>query len=568
MADESKNEQLTAQQEDSKGTKKKPKKEKKPRKKRSKKWIVWLLVLLILAGAVYFLFLRPRENLSDAVSSLYTYAQAERRDITEILTDSGTLQPADSYTVSALVSGEILSADFEEGDVVSKGDILYEIDSSDTASSIERAENSLAQSRRSYDKKVASQADLTITAPISGTITGLTSKVGDSVNSNMTVATIENTDTLLITEYYSNAYAGQIYVGMSANISVPAQMQNLTGWVQSLSGATQTSGTGMECFAVTVAVTNPGSLNVGDAATCYLDGGLYPSISDEDGLSPAEKQTVYAETSGKVSGVYAENNSRVYAGQTLIQLTSETISDEITSAADSLRDAELSLQSQYDTLEDYTITAPIDGTIIDKYYKVGEKNDAGKSLCTIYDLSYLTLTLNISELDISRISVGQTASITAEAVDDREYSGVVTRVGVNGTTSGGITTYPVDIRIDETDGLLPGMNVDVSLVVEEQKGVVTIPTAAVEQSGRVLVKTADGSTGDGAPEGYQYVYVKMGAADEDYVEIVEGVSEGDTVAYIPDTASGTSGFGAFAAGGGEFPAGGGGGGGFPAGGGF
>lgn len=510
-----------------------------PRKKRVGLWTAAALVLI--AGAA--LLLRLRAGRVSGSESLYTYASAQRRDITDTLSGSGVLEPADSYTVATLVSGDILSADFEEGDVVSKGDVLYEIDSSDAATSIERAELAVSQSRRTYEDKTESLASLNVTAPIGGTITGITLKAGDMAAVQSAVATIENTAVLTLTEYYADAYAGQIYAGMSAAVSVPDQMLSLTGKVSEVSSRKRTSDTGISCFAVTVSVENPGVLSSGTAATCWLSPGadaIYPSITDDDGLDAAAVATVYAKVSGTVSQVRVKNGETVYAGQSLLQLTSDTLNNEVQSAADALRDAELSLQSQNDTLKDYTVTAPIDGTIIDKYYKQGETSEGGKALCIIYDLSYLTLTLDVDELDISQISVGQKAAVTAEAVPGSVYQGVITKIGLNSTTAGGVTTYPVSIRIADTKGLLPGMNVDISIIVRESKDALSIPADAVEHSGRVLVKTADGTTAEGAPEGYAYAQVKTGASDDDYVEILSGIADGDMVAYIPETASGSN----------------------------
>ena len=86
-------------------------------------------------------------------------------------------------------------------------------------------------------------------------------------------------------------------------------------------------------------------------------------------------------------------------------------------------------------LENYTITSPISGTVIDKEYKAGDTVESGKTLCTIYDLSYLEMTLNIDELDISTVEVGQAVQITAEAVESKTFTGVVTKVSVAGNTS-------------------------------------------------------------------------------------------------------------------------------------
>ena len=503
----------------------------KKQKKSKKKWLVLALVLALAAG----LFLFPRRSPGAAgagmAGSQYIYTQAQHGDITSALTDSGTLEPADSYTVISLVSGEILSAAFETGDVVYEDDVLYRIDSSDTDNSIERSENALAQRQRSYNKLLDSRGDLTVTAPIAGTISGFTAKAGNTVNTNAVAATIEDTSALLLTEYYSDEYAGQIYEGMAATVSISDQMMTLSGSVKEVSSLKRTSPTGVSCFAVTVQVENPGSLTVGTTATCWLTGGIYPSITDEDGLEAFDRTTVYYDISGTVDKVHVRNGEIVSAGATLVELTSDTLDDSIQDAADALRDAQLSLDSQYDILDNYTIQAPISGTIVDKYYKQGENAETGKTLCTIFDLSSLTMTLNIDELDIMSVAVGQKAQITADAVPGQVYEGTITEVGINGTTSGGVTTYPVKVQIDETDGLLPGMNVDVSIVISQELNVLTVPADAVQTGSRVLVKTTDGSTGEGAPAGYEYVRVEIGASDEDHVQILSGLEAGDEIAY-------------------------------------
>ncbi len=512
---------------------------KKPKRKRSKAWI--LLALVLLAAALLVpRFLRDRAQ-GDPADTLYKTATVTRRDITSAISDSGSLQPADSYTVISLVSGEILSAGFNTGDEVSKNDILYEVDSSDADTGIQRAELALSQSRRSYNNKLESAEKLHISAPIGGKITGISYAADDMVSSNAVIARIENTAFLTLTEYYSEEYRAQIHVGMDAVVSVSDQMLTLDGTVKELSELRRFSATGVPCFAVTIQVANPGALNAGEEATGWLngiDGALYPSIADGDGLDALETAVVRAGISGIVELVAVRNEEIVSAGQPLMRLHSDTLSDELEAAADSLRDAELSLKNQQDNLENYTICAPINGTIVDKYYKEGENAENGKILCTIFDLSSLTITLHVDELDIRSIAVGQSATVTADAVPETTYQGTITEISINGTAAGGVTTYPVTVRIDETEGLLPGMNADVSIVVSENKGVLTLPAEAVETGGRVLVKNADGSTGENAPEGYRYVKVELGVSDENYVEILSGLAEGDEVVYIPDTGGG------------------------------
>lgn len=182
--------------------------------------------------------------------------------------------------------------------------------------------------------------------------------------------------------------------------------------------------------------------------------------------------------------------------------------------------------------------------MVTKTAKAGDKVEGGSSgaLCTIYDLSYLEMTMSIDELDISDVEVGQSVEITADAVEGRTYTGVVTKVSVAGNTSGGITTYPVTVRIDEYEGLRPGMNVDAEIVLQESRDTLAIPNAAVNRGNTVLI-TADSpcavnALDQEAPEGYVYVQVETGISDDSYIQVMAGLQEGDTVAYI-QTSSGS-----------------------------
>ncbi len=512
----------------------------KQSKKPSMKLII-PLVAVAAAAALAVTLLPKGQSTAQIGQDQYRHDTAQLRDLTSTLTDSGSLEPANSYTVISLVSGEILSADFETGDIVSKEDILYRMDSSDAASNIERAETALEQRQRAYDKVLQSKQDLSIAAPISGTISGFSIQTGSKVNNGTLIATIEDTDTLLLTEYYSEEYASAIHPGMAATVSVPDQMLTLTGSVKQVHSLRRLSPTGVACFAVTVQVENPGSLSLESEATCWLHGSagdIYPTITDEDGFEAYARKTVSAEVSGTAESTHVRNGEIVQAGQVLVELSSDTIEDEITSARDNLRDAELSLEDRYDALDNYTIKAPIDGTIVDKYYKAGENAETGKTLCTIFDLSSLTVTLYIDELDIGDVAVGQRAQVTSDSIDGATYEGVVTEVSINGTASGGVTTYPVKVQIDETDGLLPGMNVDVSILISDNPGVLTIPADAVQTGSRVLVKSAEGTTGEGAPEGYQFVRVELGVSDGMYVQILSGLSEGDEITWPTRSGSG------------------------------
>ena len=502
-----------------------------PRPKHGKRWSLLIVaLLLILAFAGKFLLSKG----PSAAAITYTEEKVAPRTITNSLTGSGTLQPANSYTVTTLIEGEVLSADFEEGDMVEQDSVLYEIDSEDAAANIEKAQISLSQAQRSYESTAENQ---TVKANSSGTLYTLDVKEGDEVSQGQTIATIRNDSTMTLTVPFPAEDAATFHVGQTAQVTLDGSFETLTGTVQSISGGNAV-GTGNTITRdVTIAVQNPGGLSAVQVATASVNG---LGSAGNGTFTYQSESTVTASASGTVAAVHVSEGSAVSKGQVLITLGGDDLEDQLQNAADSLRNAELSMENTQKQLENYTITSPISGTVIDKEYKAGDTVESGKTLCTIYDLSYLEMTLNIDELDISTVEAGQTVRITAEAVEGKTFTGVVTKVSVAGTTSGGITSYPVTVRIDETDGLLPGMNVDAEIVLEEAADTLAIPSSAVTRgSGNtsLVLITQDSPSAESAveqesPEGYVYVQVETGISDNSYVQILSGLQEGDTVAYV------------------------------------
>lgn len=515
--------------------------DKKPGKKRRWKKFAVAGVALVVAAGVGWQMLSPGQS-SAASATSYTTAEVTRMDVSSSITGSGTLEAADSYSVTTLIEGSILTADFEEGDEVEEGTILYTIDSSDASNSLEQAEISLNQAQRSYNNQLESQEDLTITAPVSGQVYSIDVEVGDDVTAGETVATIRDSQTMSLEVSFPADDASSFYVGQSATVTLDSTFETLTGTISKISGTDTVLTGNVIVRTVTIDVSNPGGLSTEQTASAAV--GTATSTASGT-FTYKEEETVTAQVSGEVSSIRVSEGDQVSSGQTLIVLTSDDLDDSLQSISESLRNAKISLENQYENLDDYTITSPIKGTIVDKNYNAGETTEANQVLCTIYDLSYLTMTLSVDELDIASIEVGQSVSIVADAVEDTTYTGTVTKVSVAGTSSGSATTYPVTIRIDETDGLLPGMSVDATIELASAEDVLAIPSAALNRGDTVLVTADSPSAANGTlvesttedGEDYYSVEVTTGVSGDDYIEIVSGLQEGDTVAYIPTSSS-------------------------------
>ena len=458
--------------------------------KRNWKKITAVVCVAAVAAAV----LLPK-NSKKAVqaSTQYMEAALERRDITNTFSGSGTISAANTYTVKSLVKGTVLTADFEVGDTIEKGTVLYTIDSSDVATSVEKAQLALEQAQRSYDDTADAQY---IRSVIGGTVASIKVKAGDYVTAGQEIATVRDDSSLLLTLEFPAADASGFAVGQAAEVILNGTFETLSGTVQAVAGTDTISSGNLLVRTVTIAVKNNGSLTTAQAA------------------------------SATINGVSALASARFDYQHSLLN-------------------AQLSMSDTQKQMENYTIPSPISGTVIQKNVKagdtVGTDTTASETLCTIYDLSYLEMTLNVDELEILSIKEGQTVTITADAISDRTFTGVVTSVSAAGTTTGGTTTYPVTIRIDDTGDLLPGMNATAEIEVSSASNALAVPNGSVVRGNYVLVTKDSPSAANAvqdmtAPDGYVYVKITTGTSDDDYIEVASGLQEGDTIAYDANAA--------------------------------
>ena len=498
------------------------------------------ITAVVCVAAVAAAVLLPK-NSKKAVqaSTQYVETALERRDITNTFSGSGTISAANTYTVKSLVKGTVLTADFEVGDTIEKGTVLYTIDSSDVATSVEKAQLALEQAQRSYDDAADAQY---IRSVIGGTVASIKVKAGDYVTAGQEIATVRDDSSLLLTLEFPAADASGFAVGQAADVILNGTFETLSGTVQAVAGTDTISSGNLLVRTVTIAVKNNGSLTTAQAASATING---VSALASARFDYQHQQTVTATTSGTVSAVCVKEGTAVAANTAIVQLSGTELSRQVQSAADSLLNAQLSMSDTEKQMENYTITSPISGTVIQKNVKagdtVGTDTTASETLCTIYDLSYLEMTLNVDELEILSIKEGQTATITADAISDRTFTGVVTSVSSAGTTTGGTTTYPVTIRIDDTGDLLPGMNATAEIEVSSAENALAIPNGAVVRGSYVLVTKDSPSAVNAvqdmtAPDGYVYVKITTGTSDNDYIEVTGGLQEGDTIAYDADAA--------------------------------
>lgn len=545
--------------------------EKGIRRKPGKKfWILLITGVLILALAAFFL-LRPL--LQKEKTEKQSTATVTRGAIQRTIEGSGVIAANDQYTISSLVTGEVLSDTFEEGDMVSKDDLLYVIDSSKLDYTLEKAASGITTARMSYEESMETLENMTVTAPISGTITTLSVKEDDEISVGKAVAEIVRSDRMLLTIDFLASDATQIFPGAIASV-VPesSPSETLSGTVKSVATGSRANSLGATVTTVEILVNNPGGILPESRASATI--GAF-ACTDVGTFSYEDTATVTTKTGGTVTGLSLHAGDRVEAGQTLFTLQSDSTERSIEKSRISYNDAVSSYNNTYDQLEDYKIKAPISGKVIQKTVKAGDKLESGSgsnasSMAIIADLSILTFEMSVDELDITNIEEGQEVQITADAVDGRMFSGKVDNVSIVGTTSNGVTSYPVKVVLDgeENAALIPGMNVSATIIIEQKKDVLLIPTSAISRGNMVAVKgdaprsstepadtenstetksdaqrindkAASRTANMEAPDGFYYVRIETGITDGTYIEVISGLSEGDEI-LLPASAGDAS----------------------------
>ena len=518
---------------------KEPPKFQAPKKKR--KWVKRLVIILVIVAVLAFLLSRCMGAGQQVLSSVYLPYTVQRQDMTVSVSGAGAIEPIHAYRVTSLVSGEILEAPFEEGQTVREGDVLFRIDAGDLENSIQQLQLNVRSAQLNLDDLLETrsdnQKDCNVTAEDAGVITELYVEQGDAVTVGAPIADVLDRDHMKLELPFHAADAAGFQVGQSAAVTVSNNAGTLAGTVDSIAATNSVGPGGTLVRNVTILVDNPGVLTDSSQGSASVGGAACASGGT---FTYAASGQIIAEASGDLDVLNVREGDRVYEGQVVGRISETDLDTQIENARIALENAQLSLQNAQDQLEDYTITSTIDGEVIEKNLDVGDNisgmTSSGSTAAyaaVIYDRSQLTFDMDISEQDISRIQVGQKVEITVDALDSQTYTGVVDKININGTTTSGNTTYPVTVRVDGSpEELYPGMNVSAKVIVEEAGEVLSLPVEAVERGNVVLVALPGCLDEQGnivdltAVEQRQ---VTLGRNDEDNVEIVSGLEEGDVV---------------------------------------
>lgn len=534
------------------------------------------VVLVCAVGGVLIFKNKSKAAISSGVTQIdiVTYG-----DIKSVITGEASVEPYERYEIISMVSGDILNSPYDVGDEVQEGDILYQFDTAEAIKSMQRQEISLEQSKNSLNNArndyQEAKEKLSIVAPCDGVISGMTIKKGSEISNNQQIATIQNTTDLKVSLPFTSDQINKIYVGQSANVSSSAHMSIVNGTVTSVSSDSRVQDNGSKTYNVTIELKNPGAFTEGLAVGGEIAGMQSPGYGT---IEYSETGSIKAEATGTITAVNYSNGDFVKKGAVIATISSDALSSQersLTNSELSYKSAQLSMEETRDTLDNYSITSPINGTIITKNAKAGDtidRTNSSTTLMVVADISKLKFTMEVDELDVNKVHEGQAVDITCDALPNEQFRGEITSISVEGTATNGVTTYTAEVVINEPGNLRPSMNVDASVIIESAENVLMVPSADVKtimgvsyvflkddtgergateedfmpkMNGKVPPKANDkGKEQRGmmpeAPDGFVVAIVETGISDDEYIEIKSGLKEFDEVQSLSADSSSSS----------------------------
>ena len=234
-------------------------------------------------------------------------------------------------------------------------------------------------------------------------------------------------------------------------------------------------------------------------------GNVDTTINGSGTLSPVSKETLATAKAGTVAAVNYEVGDKVEEGAVIAVIKEENGSET-------------------------DFTAPYDCILIELPISTEDELAANSQIAMVMGTDGFTMGIAVDELDISTVKVGQEVDFTIDAVDG-SYTGRVTAVSYNGSSSGGTTAYQITAQVDYVEGVSPGMSASAEIVIESSGEGLLVPVDAVRTSGdQNYVYLAP----SGAAEGTEYEEDQLDVSNLTKVTVETGMSDGSYILIESD----------------------------------
>lgn len=462
----------------------------------------------------------------------YTQETAELRDIVNYRSFTGTIEPVTERNVLPDLTGvKITAVDAEEGDEVKAGDTLVELDQDNISEQIKELEATMTASEKQNALQIQTAKQQyddyksNIDSGNNSAIQSASQQVDSAFASLVSAQQAYNNEV----ELNNSGLSQTILTAMQSVDSAYSQLQaaelsesqaidqkNAYGDLNTING-----------YNPQAAAVDTADQSVSSALSAYnnaLTSYEAAKKNEENSLTQLFDQYVTAQES-YINAIESYNTSVTQARQ---QLDSYSLSVQQAQASADSSVNELKLADLYRQLDECTVTAPIDGVVTSVGAKVGDLSGT-TVLAVVTSFDEMKIVIKINEYDISGVTEGSPVDITMDATGDT-YTGKITKISREATSENGVSYFTADVQFDGDDNARGGMSVEAKLVIDDLKQVVTVPNEAVQTaadgSAYVFTASADGKTLEQTP-------VTLGPTDGTYVQITDGLAEGDAYYYKP-----------------------------------
>lgn len=501
------------------------------RGKKSKRKLITSLViiflLLLIGSLAYYFFFMPEE----VEEVTYQTGQVKQGDITLSIENSGVIKYTDNYNIISNVNGTVNQIYVEENSAIGTNATILRIDDRNLNLQLEQAYANLKISQLNLANllqttvanidNVSVDQLTTVVAPISG-IVDYKVEQGSNVNSSNSVMTIANSNELNFIVKIPVTYIDYTELGESIEIDVDNYLDNITGTVTKIDGTPRYNGTEM-AHDVWVTVTNPGiEAGMKGQATYELDYEYYYGYA-KGVFENVNEASVYSKISGTVDRIYVEDGQYVTKGTQLFKIDDTSLKNQIETQKQNIYNNQLKIDSLKLDLETTTVKSPKSGIISELFVETNQTINANTKVATLISES-LVASIEVDEMDISKVEVGQEATLLIPGYSEvEEIIGVVSFIADTGNVKDGITTYEVQISFENNPKIKEGMTVDVAIILEKAANVLKVPTSSIinikdGKAVRVIVG-----------EDIVAKKVEIGLNDDTMTEIISGLEVNEVI---------------------------------------
>ena len=477
--------------------------------KQQKTWVAVGIVLVIIVGVVLVVAnLRTRgassagASTSNGSKSTYQTTTVKRGTLTSSVEGTGTVRSKLSAVVNWLTSGQVDKVNAQIGNQVKAGDVLATLVQDSTQSGLQTA---LITAQENLAQLTAPEAIANAKLAITTAQTNVT---------NMQIALNNQQywkNTALIQNYYAN------FVIAKANLD-KAQ----TNYDNAHVGAYINNANEAAAYN-----------SLYNAQQAYNTAQFYYSLYSQ---APTQTQQDQAKANLDLANATLKN-AQIY----LAALTGGTVPPDATGTnLLTLEQAQLAVQTAQENLEAAKLTAPFNGTVTQSDAVPQALVTAGTQAFRIDDLSALVIDVQVVEVDINHVKIGQTATITFDAIPNKNYTGKVLSTDLAGTSAQSSVNFNVNVQITNADAQVkPGMSANVTIITNKVDNALIVPSTSIftdANGGQYVYLVQNGGT--------TKVPVTVGVVSDSTTQITSSsLKAGDSIVLSFASSSTTGGFG-------------------------